>query len=160
MTSRPNHRNVGTQLDAATLAAGLLTLPQELKDIIYDLTFTTSPPLTRYINKTYKPPLLLQVNRASRHLFAQSYYSTTLVFECADIKFLGAWFRSLTPTHQDLIAALRYGPSAYVPVPSNSHSGRAFREGLERGSFRGFHRPRRWDDREGAQQTALWTAYP
>jgi len=160
MPSNPNHRNVGTQLDVDTLAAGLLTLPQELRDVIYDLTFTTSPPLTRYINTTYKPPNLLQVTKASRQLFAQSYYSTTILFECADSKLLSAWFRSLTPAHQDLIRALRYGPSAYVPVPSNSHSGLAFREGLDRGSFRGFHRPRRWDDREGAGQTALWTAYP
>ncbi|KAK0804425.1 hypothetical protein B0A54_08752 [Friedmanniomyces endolithicus] len=160
MTPNSNHRNVRIQLDADTLAAGLLTLPQELRDIIYDLTFTTSSPPIRYIYTAYKPPHLLQVNQASRHLFTQSYYSTTILFECADGRLLSAWFRSLTPRHQDLIRALRYGPSAYVPVPSNNHSGRAFREGLERGSFRGFHRPRRWDDREGAGQTALWTAYP
>ncbi|KAK1061286.1 hypothetical protein LTR74_011170 [Friedmanniomyces endolithicus] len=152
MNSNLIHRNDGTQLDADTLATGLLSLPQELRDIIYDLTFTTSSPPIRYINTTYKPPDLLQVNTTSRQLFAQSYYSTTILFECADSKLLGTWFRSLTPRHQDLIRALRYGPSA--------HSGRAFREGLERGSFRGFHRPRRWDDREWAGQTALWTAYP
>ncbi|TKA76269.1 hypothetical protein B0A55_01847 [Friedmanniomyces simplex] len=130
---------------ADALAAGLLTLPQELRDLIYDLTFTTPEPTIRYIPPTYHLPTLLQIDKTSRQLFAQLYYSTSPVFECSDSLTMRAWFRSLTPEHQDQISAIRLGPSARVPIPSVILSGNAFRRGLARGTFRGFHRPRRWD---------------
>jgi len=52
-------------------------LPTELFDQIYENTFTHEQS-TQVINKAYKPSHLLQVDRASRSLFAISYYGRTL----------------------------------------------------------------------------------
>ncbi|KAK3066013.1 hypothetical protein LTR53_017795, partial [Teratosphaeriaceae sp. CCFEE 6253] len=125
------------------LSIKVQALPVELQDLIYTFTFTANP-VIRYIDDTYKPPGLLQVDRTSRRLFAQSYYCHTTTFECNTYKTLTAWFTFLSCDDQNLVASVRLGPTAEVPLPSIQHSGRAFRKGRETGSFRGFPRGRSW----------------
>lgn len=56
----------------------LESLPQELYEQIYNETFTIDSSLHQeiHINKSWRPPLLLQVNRASRAKILHSYYSS------------------------------------------------------------------------------------
>ncbi|KAK3617435.1 hypothetical protein LTR22_026731, partial [Elasticomyces elasticus] len=116
-----------------TLSVHLQALPVELQDEIYTLTFTAAP-IVRYIDETYKPPALLQVDRASRTLFAKSYYGHVLVFECADTSMISgktvmsSWFHSLTEEHQALIRRLRKGPTNDIPIPSIMQSGAAWQK--------------------------------
>lgn len=56
-----------------SLATKVHILPTELFDEIYDNVFTASPD-TIPITNSYRPPALLQVNRASRQDFAATYY--------------------------------------------------------------------------------------
>ncbi|KAK3061507.1 hypothetical protein LTR53_019761, partial [Teratosphaeriaceae sp. CCFEE 6253] len=83
------------------LSIKVQALPVELQDLIYTFTFTAKS-VIRYMDDTYKPPGLLQVDRASRLLFAQSYYCHTTLFECSDQKTLRTWLTSLSPKDQDL----------------------------------------------------------
>lgn len=57
------------------LLEGLQTLPQELYDMIFDLTlaydFNAGP---RILERKYKPPVQLQINRKIRAEFAEKYY--------------------------------------------------------------------------------------
>lgn len=65
------------------LRSGLSNLPQELYDEIYSFVFAPPPTNTRDLNmKTYKPPIQLQVNRATRKIFSKEYYgaSATWIF--------------------------------------------------------------------------------
>ncbi|KAK5683899.1 hypothetical protein LTS10_003762 [Elasticomyces elasticus] len=147
-----------------TLSVHLQALPVELQDEIYTLTFTAAP-IVRYIDEIYKPLALLQVDCASRTLFAKSYYGDVLVFECADTSMrsgqsvMSTWFRSLTGEHQALIRRLRKGPTNDVPIPSIMQSGAAWQKGIAQCSFRGFPRIRAWHQNGGVQQVAFWTTY-
>lgn len=64
---------------STSLKQRLESLPQELSNEIYNLTFTADPGV-REITKTYLPPHLLRVDRASRALFGASYYGNDAVF--------------------------------------------------------------------------------
>lgn len=52
----------------------LQRVPQELYDNIFELVFTADHEVVRNITRDYKPPVQLQVSRATRELFAESYY--------------------------------------------------------------------------------------
>ncbi len=52
-------------------------LPAELRNQIYDLTFNDDATNHHIITASYRPPAVLQVNRATRHKFAASYYNKT-----------------------------------------------------------------------------------
>lgn len=53
----------------------LYSLPQELFDKVHEHVFAEAPEKLVVIDKDYKPPSLLQVNRATRAEFAKSYYA-------------------------------------------------------------------------------------
>lgn len=62
----------------------LETLPQELYDMIYDLTFTAEERVVYVLQRKHYPPHLLQVDHHSRQKFTASYYSsTTFLFTSA-----------------------------------------------------------------------------
>lgn len=84
------------------------SLPAELFHEIYIHTFTASSSL-RTIDKDYKPPHLLQVNRHSRALFAKSYYGSGSIF-CTFLDVLQAWMRHIQRTHAEQIGEIRLGP--------------------------------------------------
>lgn len=76
------------QISMDDLAARVQSLPQELYDHIYSEVFTAPFDLAKIeikVDDSYKPPAQLQVSRASREQFAQSYYGNTLfVFNSDD----------------------------------------------------------------------------
>ncbi|EME78301.1 uncharacterized protein MYCFIDRAFT_212354 [Pseudocercospora fijiensis CIRAD86] len=103
----------------------LQTLPQELFDKIYDLTFTAEPGLRdlgdiigedqgltcrrRYRGQQFlgaDTRALLQVDRASRAKFASSYYGEGSVFLAHSHFAASTWSDSVDPQHRRLIAAL------------------------------------------------------
>lgn len=99
-------------------AALVQSLPQELYDEIYDLTFTADDE-PRVINKDYKPPHLLYVDRASRTKYVKSYYGNgTFMLPPA---FGQTWARSVPATHFDMICNFNLNPDTYKRV----HWGRA-----------------------------------
>ncbi|KAK4617917.1 hypothetical protein CLAFUW4_11807 [Fulvia fulva] len=86
------------------------TLPQELYDEIYTLTFTPSSH-THAFSTSWQPPHLLHVDRASRALFAEKYFGTASTFTSrtsAVIHFvtLAKWLSRLDPKHLELISSI------------------------------------------------------
>ena len=86
-------------------------MPQELRDAIHNLVFT-APLLnpasrTARIDRDYKPPSLLQVDRASRAAHQDAYYSTT-TFVIADPNLGRRWARSLTDEQFARVRRIRY----------------------------------------------------
>ena len=71
------------------LKSRLYSLPQELFDEIFDLTFTIDKNSVTFIDASYKPPSILQVNRATRNLTSRAYYQTT--FKSRDSMLLAKW---------------------------------------------------------------------
>lgn len=56
------------------------SLPQELYDEIYNLTFTANQKVL-YVTRTYRPPHLTRIDHNSRTKFVASYYrNTTFLF--------------------------------------------------------------------------------
>lgn len=107
-------------LDVQALRRGLATLPPELWLEIYEIVFTARSGVYRLNNPGYLDPArlmssnatprenwkLLHVDRASRALFAKSYYAQDAVFEdplCFSACFPGTkiyeWLETLPPTH-------------------------------------------------------------
>lgn len=76
-------------------------LPQELFDEVYRFTFTVSVATAIEITETYIPPKLLQVDRASRSLFAASYYARNTFFAVSYRDAIIDWECSLTREHID-----------------------------------------------------------
>jgi len=85
------------------LAPLLQSLPQEIYDEIYELTFSatcTTPNTIEIDTKHYSPPSILQVDTASRRLAALTYYSSH-TFVAYDQKVLDAWLCSIARKHMD-----------------------------------------------------------
>ncbi|KAK4494307.1 hypothetical protein PRZ48_014605 [Zasmidium cellare] len=127
--------------DTIELRTHLESLPQELYDHIYDLTFTANP-CVHYLDRFYprsvasfakisklskvarplfqKPdsPNLLHVDRASRRKFAQSFYGghgSVFVADhlvCGFVDRIGRFIRSLPEEHQEMVRDIR----AVVPA--------------------------------------------
>jgi hypothetical protein len=86
---------MGTETNLATLCELVQALPRELYDEIYNLTFTANGGEI-HVDKNYKPPAQLHVNRASRELFAKQYYgNTTFHFADPGTKVAGKWLGAL-----------------------------------------------------------------
>ena len=88
-------------------------LPPELFSEVFELTFTLQPEFQVSIDKHYKPPALLQVNRSFREQLSRTYYKNTifLFFGRQDAR---AWLSSLTTEHECLIRKIRYDPQTKV----------------------------------------------
>lgn len=90
-------------------------MPQEIWDVIHDLVF--APPLSNpasrsvRIDRDYKPPALLQVERAFRDAHQDAYYSTT-TFVIADPTLGRRWARTLTDEQFAKVNRIRcaFGP--------------------------------------------------
>ncbi len=90
-----------------SLADHVQALPSELYNEVYQLTFTAKREI-RQIDKSWKPPRLLQVNHHSRELFASSYYGEKSIIEIH--KYLAhRWIKTLTQTHASHLREVRLG---------------------------------------------------
>jgi len=74
----------------------LQSLPQELYDIIFDLTFTVDNAVL-HVNSSYKPAATLQVSRATRAMIAPEYYARRII--CYGEQRLPRFVRSLPDKH-------------------------------------------------------------
>lgn len=95
-----------------SLAALVQSLPQELYDEIYDLTFTADDE-PRVIYKDYTPPHLLHVDSASRAKYARSYYGSS-TFKLP-LVFGEKWVRSVQASHFDMICEFAVSRDGYKP---------------------------------------------
>lgn len=77
------------------LATLVQSLPRELFDEIFDLTFTLPKDLVTLIDKHHKEPSILQVDSATRKQVTAQYYATR--FECTDHNLLAQWLGLLPP---------------------------------------------------------------
>ena len=88
--------------DSEHLKRYLNALPQELYDYILDLTIT--PELSiRYIDRNYRPPAILQIDRTSRFKAAQRYYGDGSKFFCSNYYDCILWLASLSNEHAALL---------------------------------------------------------
>ncbi|KAK6428943.1 hypothetical protein LTR95_014909 [Oleoguttula sp. CCFEE 5521] len=90
--------------DRDDLAKRMETLPQELIDIIQELTLSAFEARTQIItvDDTWVPPSIFQVNAASRKAGARNYYGNNIFEVHREWKCLNlciAWLRSLAPPH-------------------------------------------------------------
>ncbi|KAF7195045.1 hypothetical protein HII31_03719 [Pseudocercospora fuligena] len=99
------------------------SLPQELFDKIYDLTFAVHPATVVTIDRSYKFPIELQISRGTRRNFARRYYSTKAGFRVESNRenrsVLFDWLSNLPTRHQKRIRRIdvsgRLSPKDYEP---------------------------------------------
>ncbi|PPJ55368.1 hypothetical protein CBER1_08697 [Cercospora berteroae] len=95
--------------ESAELDRRIKGLPQELQDEILGLTVAIEPASVD-IDRSYKPPWQLAINKALRQKVAQKYYSSTLfvtvVNDRDEIAILN-WLSSLSADHRHLISEIR-----------------------------------------------------
>lgn len=121
-------------LTADQLRAGLVTLPQELYDEIFQSVFSAPSSTIRYINKeTYKPPVQLQVSQETRKLFSKNYYGAaeaSWIFVCGDHdSAMRRWWKSLDPDSIAVLCEVRPGDNGSPPASFEPryYEGEAFR---------------------------------
>ena len=91
------------------------SLPPELYSLIYELTFAADPGI-RHISRQYKPPKLLTVDRASRELFARSYYNAGAIFLVNSVHCGKRWLASLSDIHLQRFRQLRFPGLMIGPI--------------------------------------------
>ena len=87
--------------DVSDLKQHIDQLPDELYHRIHDLVFAVIPGEQR-IDRSYRPPTILQMSRRLRHDFAQQYYQRS-IFRCSELDTCLAWIRSLPREHCAMI---------------------------------------------------------
>lgn len=92
------------ETETTTLASLVQSLPPELYNEIFDLTFAPAPGI-QHIRKGYKPPSCLQVSRSTRRNYVVSHYTRSTFYmtkeDCAK------WLASLPDNHIDLLTEIR-----------------------------------------------------
>ncbi|KAK3712794.1 hypothetical protein LTR37_008885 [Vermiconidia calcicola] len=92
------------------LASRVQDLPPQLYNLIYNDVFTPSTTTINLIDKTYKPPSTLQVDRQSRVIFAMAYYGkgTTIISEALFPGRVVDWLSSLNTRHLARLRKAKY----------------------------------------------------
>lgn len=97
-----------TESDTDELITKVQSLPPELYTEIYNLTFTVNPNEICRINKNYKPPGTLQVNRTWRASLSPAFYKDTIFavelggYE-EKLANVTKWLRSVNPGYRTSI---------------------------------------------------------
>lgn len=109
-------------MDNTQLPALMQRLPLELFEHIYDLVFANDGEANavRLIDRSYRPPVRLQVDSLSREAYAKQYYGGCSII-ALDRRYQLAWARSLTTSHFNNIRRIRYPHLAgnFVPGPTD-----------------------------------------
>lgn len=98
---------------AGDLSGPVQSLPTELRDYIYDLTFSTgtkhwSALGEKDIDETYKPPPLLHMNRHIREVYAKQFYGNhDSIFWFSSPEVALKWLASLPKDHLEMIHHIR-----------------------------------------------------
>jgi hypothetical protein len=115
-------------VSSLVLRKHLERLPQELYDIIHDMTFTTArgaaqvelDPCGRRPISSPPPALnLMQVSSATRRHFCLSYYNN-IIFNVRDIVVCSEWIKSMPKSHRKLLKHVRcfeLVPLSPAPLP-------------------------------------------
>lgn len=95
-----------------TLRSRIQSLPPELYQQVYDLTFSTgaiesSALAGKYISNLYKPPLMLRMNRHLRENFSKQFYGNGSVFYFKTLYVAVGWLASLPKHHIEMIQHIR-----------------------------------------------------
>ncbi|CAK1357964.1 unnamed protein product [Cercospora beticola] len=102
--------------DQPSLEILLQTLLQELQGEILAFTVMTPPSIVQIEPETYRPPHLLRINRRSRAIAAEHYYTHT-TFACTHKSFYHTefvrWLRSLPAQHRASISRIQIPPVVY-----------------------------------------------
>lgn len=132
-------------LTVEQLQRGLQSLPQEMYDEIFDLTFTFSSNSdsgagvnTIMLSASYKPPVQQQVSHQTRRDFIETYYSqaTLLVSGWKDVysqfsgttgKWVERWLRSLPKEVIDILTRAQSRDGRYLLTLGRRLRGRRFR---------------------------------
>jgi hypothetical protein len=77
-------------------------LPAELFNDIFDLVFTLPYPNEVVIDKSYRPPVQLQISQALRNEISKTYYRKTK-FTASDLQTLVPWLLSLTRSSRRML---------------------------------------------------------
>jgi len=104
-------------------------LPQELKDLIHDFTFTADRARdgVREVNDQYRPPALLQINRAFRSQFVRSFYGNGISFEFVfklPLDKVAQWCNALAPHDLALINHFRLPTEVVISQHTSATSSR------------------------------------
>jgi hypothetical protein len=86
--------------------AKLESLPPELYDYIFDLSFAPSIDVC-IIDQKYRPPNTLSVDRATRTIMAVRFYGDNSIFHCGNHEDCSKWLISLPPEHRQLLQQAR-----------------------------------------------------
>lgn len=89
-----------------TRESSTASLPQELFDKIYDLTFKLPAPGVREIDEEYTPPVMLQISTKTRAMFAKAYYGNGSQFRVKQA-IAKKWLKSLLHRPTDLTLILK-----------------------------------------------------
>lgn len=94
-----------TMYSAPTLDERIQALAQELQDIIFDYTVAIDTEVVT-IDKDWKAPWQLQINRATRAKFSKVYYSHTrfnVNTDCNSVFTMDQWLDMLEDNHRAVI---------------------------------------------------------
>lgn len=103
-----------------SLIAAMHALPTELRNYIQEFTFTINPGRVD-INANYKPPSIIQIDRASRHELKIAYLKRTTFICCeatGGFEHLKAWLFTLSCMDCSMIRKMQIVADAYIDVPS------------------------------------------
>lgn len=102
------------------------TLPQELHDMIRDLTF--SPPIASkaiVVDASYTFPSILQVDHASRQKNATAYFASN-AFAIGTEDMLISWLRAVDPEYRRSITEIRFLPFSLQAAPGAALVAKSF----------------------------------
>jgi hypothetical protein len=122
--------NESHRIDPDLLDARIQALAQELQDEIFSFAFLQIP-ISVFIDKDYKPPMALQLNRKLRARFAKAYYANVM-FMCKGHKYerykhyMAAWASQLEKQHRDAIQKIHYTIVGAAATPLRCVHGRNF----------------------------------
>ncbi|KAM3424682.1 hypothetical protein BST61_g6669 [Cercospora zeina] len=91
-----------------TVEQRIRNLSQELQDMILDYTLLVEPS-TVTITDTYRPPWQLSVNRRTRPIVAQHFYSTSTFNDNTALKNLEHWLDSLPEAQIPMLTKVDFG---------------------------------------------------
>lgn len=91
-----------------SLAEHVQTLPPEIYNMIYGLTFSPNDCEVVTIDDDYEPPIVLEIDQKSRHLFAERYYGCA-IFRVAGFTYLKHWLSCLSQEHRSMLRCVRIG---------------------------------------------------
>ena len=118
--SLPNTPQASTNMAQRTLAECVQGLPAELFNYVLDLTLTINAD-TFTLDNNYKPPVQLQIDRASREEIAETYYGETtfIINRFRDFSKSAKFVESLPTEHVKLVKTIRC--SAVQLDPNDFH---------------------------------------